>query len=107
MLDPAESTAVAAAPDVLVQCLPDGESVFLNLVTEEYFALDPVGTAMWTELTGAGSTGPAMRGLLDRFDVDEETLARDLSTLVATLSDRGLLLVGDDALAEARAPAPD
>lgn len=96
--------AVVAAPGVLVQRLPDQESVFLNLTTEEYFALDPVGTVMWEELTETGSTTLAVARLLERFDVDEETLRRDLAMLVATLCERGLLLVGDDALAQASPP---
>ena len=37
---------ISAAPNVMAQDLA-GESVLLNLQTEEYFGLDDVGTRIW------------------------------------------------------------
>lgn len=96
---------VSVPDDVLVQRLADDESVFLNLATEEYFGLDPNGTAMWDALTRSGSTDLALAQLLDRFDIDAETLRRDLDAFVQQLAAKGLLRVGDDATSEAP-PAP-
>lgn len=93
MADVDASTVVAAAPDVLVQRLPDGDAVFLDLVGEEYYALDPVGAAMWSAVTSEGRIDLALAHLLEMFDTDEETLSRDLTALVANLVDRGLLVV--------------
>jgi hypothetical protein len=83
-------------PDgVLVQRLPDDESVFLNLTTEEYFGLDPTGTAMWAALTETGSVAAALTRLCEEFSVDREVLARDLDALVDRLTARGLLRTGE------------
>ena len=92
------SKAVRAAPDVLEQHLSDDETIFLNLETEKYFGLDATGTAMWTALIETGDTDRALLRLLEEFDVDEDTLRRDLEELVARLAGQGLLLVGSDAL---------
>jgi hypothetical protein len=87
--------AVRQAPDVLMQRLED-ESVFLNLATEEYFGLDAIGTAMWEALIESGRIDRAYRRLLDEFDIDPEVLRRDLDGLVRTVSQRGLLQIGED-----------
>ena len=91
-----EAKPVAQAPDVLVQHLVDDESVFLNLATEEYYGLDPVGTQMWSALIETGRTDLAFDRLIATFDIDAETLNRDLEEFVQRLTERGLLLVGDD-----------
>jgi hypothetical protein len=89
---------VARAPDVFVQQLPSDRILILNLATEVYHALDPVGAAMWSTLLDAGRIGTAIEHLLSEFDTDAETLSRDLGALVLTLEARGLLVVGDDAV---------
>lgn len=96
---------VQVPEDVLVQTLPDGESVFLHLATEEYFALDVAGTAMWRALTETGRTDLALERLLTEFEVDEETLGRDLDAFVTDLSAKGLLRPGADP--EATVPSLD
>ena len=93
-----EAEPVAQAPDVLVQHLVDDESVFLNLATEEYYGLDAVGTQMWSALVETGRTDLAFDRLIATFDIDAETLNRDLEEFVQRLTERGLLLVGDDAV---------
>jgi hypothetical protein len=78
---------------VLVQRLPDDESVFLNLATEEYFGLDATGTAMWAALTEEGSVAGALDRLTGEFRVDRAVLERDLDGLLDRLTARGLLQV--------------
>ena len=80
-----------AATDVLVQELPDGESVFLDLKSERYFGLDPAGTRFWKALTGTGSSERAYRLLLDEYDVTPERLRDDLEHWIQKLLDQGLL----------------
>ena len=82
---------VIVPDDVLMQRLPDDESVFLNLATEQYYGLDPTGTAMWAALTETGSVEAALDRLLGEFDVDREVLSRDLDALVERLVGRGLI----------------
>jgi hypothetical protein len=97
------SRSVAVPDEVLHQRLPGDELVFLNLQTEEYFGLDATATAMWAALTETGDVEAAFARLREEFDVDEETLRRDLEALLARLLARGLVRLGDDA---AGAPAP-
>ena len=87
---------VRVPPDVLMQRLPDGESVFLNLATEEYYGLDSTGTLMWEALTEAGDVERAHARLLTELDVEPGVLRRDLEVFVRKLRDRGLLEVADD-----------
>jgi hypothetical protein len=68
-----------------------GESVLLNLESGTYFGLDEVGTRMWTVLTTASSMQEAFEALRGDFDVEPETLRRDLEALVAQLLEKGLL----------------
>jgi hypothetical protein len=82
---------VIVPEDVLMQRLPDDESVFLNLATEQYYGLDPTGTAMWAALTETGSVEAALDRLLGEFDVDRAVLSRDLDALVERLVGRGLI----------------
>lgn len=83
--------AFAVPPNILLQQLPDQTIIFLDLDTEEYFGLDEVGTRMYEALLAEGSTGAARSVLLDEYDVDEQTLRRDLDAFVAQLLERGLL----------------
>jgi hypothetical protein len=89
---------VTVPGDVLVQRLPDDESVFLNLDTEQYYGLDPTGTAMWAALTETGSVAAALERLAGEFDVDRDVLSRDLDALVERLVGRGLIVFTDDQL---------
>jgi hypothetical protein len=90
---------VQPASDVLVQQLPEDETVFLDLDSERYYGLDSVGTAMWAALIETGDVDQALQLLGGEFDVDQETLSRDLDAFVGRLAEQGLLLVGDDAVA--------
>jgi hypothetical protein len=83
---------VAAPAHVMVRYL-DGESVLLNLETEQYFGLDETGTRMWQLVTAAPSVDAAYRELLQEFDVEPELLRANLEELLGRLVDSGLLQV--------------
>ena len=85
------STSLHAPPDVLVQELPDGDSIFLHLGSESYFGLDAVGSTMYRRLVEAGSAADAYERLLGEFDVAPERLRSDLERLVSDLLQRGIL----------------
>ena len=76
--------------DVLIRFL-DEESVLLNLNTERYFGLDPVGTRMWQLVTSAPTIEAAYCQLIDEFDVDPETLRSNLDELLHHLVENGLI----------------
>lgn len=69
----------------------EGESVLLNLESEQYFGLDEVGTGMWAALTRADSIEAAYQALLGEYEVDAEQLRQDLQTLIEKLVEKGLL----------------
>jgi hypothetical protein len=77
--------------EVLIQHLSNGEVVFLDLASEAYFGLDPVGAAMYTALGEHGSLDRAIESLLAEYEVDVDTLRRDLTDLCEQLVERGLL----------------
>ena len=70
-----------------------GGGIVVNTTTYDYVELDAVGLAMWRALLDTESIPAAVEVLLTRFDVDRETLTRDLETFVGQLRDVGL--VGD------------
>ena len=76
--------------DVLIQKI-EGESILLNLVTENYFALDEVGTSIVTTLDGSDSVAAAVRKLLEIYEVEEAKLTEDITQLVSQCEQVGLL----------------
>ena len=80
---------------VLVRHL-DGESVLLNLETEQYFGLDTAGTRMWELLTSSPSIDAAYARLLEEFDVEPELLRTHLTELLSHLQEHGLLNIAND-----------
>lgn len=87
--------AVQVPEEVLFQQLPDGESVFLHLTSEEYFGLDATATRMWLALADSATLAQAHARLAEEFDADERVVRDDLLRLVEKLVARGLLVVGD------------
>ena len=83
---------VVVPAHVMVRFL-DNESVFLNLDTERYFGLDPTGTRMWQVITSFPSIEAAYQPLLSEFEVEPETLRRDLVDLLDKLLENNLLQV--------------
>jgi hypothetical protein len=76
--------------DVLIRFL-DQESVLLNLNTERYFGLDPVGTRMWQLVTSMPTIDAAYFQLIEEFDVDPVTLRSNLAELLEHLVENGLI----------------
>jgi hypothetical protein len=81
---------VAILPDVMVRTVGD-ESVFLNLKTELYLGLDPVGTRMWALLTESDSIQSAYDALLAEYEVAGPQLRADLEALLAKLLEQQLI----------------
>jgi hypothetical protein len=81
---------ISATPDTLINLVGD-EAVLLNLKSETYFGLDPMGTRMWAALTGAASVQEAFETLLAEYDVSVEVLRKDLTDLLEKLASHGLI----------------
>jgi hypothetical protein len=69
------------------------EAVLLNLKTEQYLGLDPVGTRMWTLLNESRSVQEAYEFLLKEYDVDADRLLTDMEEFIAKLVAQGLLVL--------------
>lgn len=67
------------------------EAVILNLKSELYLGLNPVGTRIWTVLHDAPSIQAAYESLLAEFDVEPERLRQDMDELVDQLLAQGLI----------------
>ncbi len=72
----------------------DGESVLLNRKTGYFYGLDEIGTRVWVLLQEhGGDIHSTIHTMLQEYDVDETTLARDIEILVSELVKAGLLRV--------------
>ncbi len=82
-------------PDVLSQEV-SGETVLLDLNSENYFGLDEIGTRIWQLLQEYGGIQKVYDTILEEYDVDKKQLKKDLDELVAKLVDAGLIEIGED-----------
>jgi hypothetical protein len=73
----------------------DGEAVILNLQTESYLGLDPVGTRMWALVTAAPRIEEAFAALLAEYDVAPDVLRADLQRLLGQMLEHGLIELSD------------
>ena len=76
--------------DVLFQEV-GGETVLLDLASEQYFGLDAVGTRVWQLLNEGLGQGETVDTLLDEYEVERERLEADVRELLASLLDAGLI----------------
>jgi len=68
-----------------------GETVLLDLNSENYFGLDEVGTRIWQLLQDYGDLQKVYDTVIKEYDVDEEQLTKDLDELMAKLVEVGLI----------------
>ncbi len=78
-------------PDTVLFQEVSGESVLLDLASEQYFGLDEVGTRVWQLLSEFRALDEVYPVLLDEYEVEPEVLARDLSELLDALVEAGLV----------------
>jgi hypothetical protein len=83
---------IRIAPGTLHREL-QGEGVLLQLDTGEYFGLDEIGERIWTLIAAHGNLAEVQARMLDEYDVDSETLSRDLHGLVDALVSHRLVEV--------------
>jgi len=78
--------------DVLSQEV-GGETVLLDLQSENYFGLDEVGTRFWLLLQEGNDLSQIVGQLQDEYDVQEQQLKQDLDDLIKKLVGAGLITV--------------
>lgn len=63
----------------------DGEAVLLNPKSGKYFGMNAVGCSFWEKIDGARSLSEIIDLLFADYEVERETLERDIAELVAKL----------------------
>jgi Coenzyme PQQ synthesis protein D (PqqD) len=87
---------IEISEDVLFQEV-SGETVLLDLDSEQYFGLDAVGTRIWTLLNEGADPAAMVDTLLEEYEVERDTLAADVDELLARLAEAGLIRWVDEA----------
>ncbi|MDH4041458.1 MAG: PqqD family protein [Gammaproteobacteria bacterium] len=81
---------ITLSPEVISQEV-SGETVLLDLQSENYFGLDEVGTRIWQLIRETSDLQAIYQTLLAEYDVSEERLQQDLDNLLAEISGLGLI----------------
>jgi hypothetical protein len=81
---------IILSPEVISQEV-SGETVLLDLESENYFGLDEVGTRIWQLIKETNDLAAIYQTLLTEYDVSEERLQHDLDTLLGEISQLGLV----------------
>lgn len=71
------------------------ELVLLNPDTGDYFGLNEVGSAFWKRIDGSSSFEKILQEMIEIFDVDLETLNKDLLELKNDMMSKRLLCIAD------------
>ncbi|MEA5593392.1 PqqD family protein [Rivularia sp. UHCC 0363] len=69
----------------------NGEVVILNIDSESYYTLNPVGSKVWLLLTAKEKVETVMKQLSEIYLVDDFKLRQDITVLVKELIEEGLL----------------
>jgi len=70
-----------------------GESVLLDLSSENYFGLNEVGTRIWELLESGHSVGETLEVLTGEFEVERSVAESDFEELLKRLVSAGLVSV--------------
>jgi hypothetical protein len=87
---------IALAPDVISQEV-SGETVLLDLESENYFGLDEVGTRIWQLIKETNDLNSIYNTLLGEYEVSGERLQQDLTVLLSEIEGLGLIVLEDAA----------
>lgn len=78
------------SPDAAFQQLSDDRAVILHVETGDYYAVNAVGGAIWSEIDGT-TIADVVEAMRDRFPDAPPTLADDVQGFVDGLLERGLV----------------
>ena len=85
---------VTISPNAIHQEV-SGETVILDLKSENYFGLDEVGTRIWQLTEETGSLQDVYDRMLAEYDVTAEQLEEDMGELFSKLAKMGLVELSD------------
>ncbi|MEH6518324.1 MAG: PqqD family protein [Halioglobus sp.] len=81
---------ISLSPDVISQEV-SGETVLLDLESENYFGLDAIGTRIWQLIKETNELQSIFDTLLEEYDVSEERLRVDITNLLTEIEGLGLV----------------
>jgi hypothetical protein len=81
---------ISLSPDVISQEV-SGETVLMDLESENYYGLDEVGTRIWQLIGQTNDLRVIYQTLLQEYEVKEERLQRDLDILLGQIAGLGLI----------------
>jgi len=81
---------ITLSPDVISQEV-SGETVLLDLESENYFGLDEIGTRIWQLIKETNDLEAIFHTLLAEYDVSESRLRGDLDALLSEIAGLGLV----------------
>ena len=87
---------ITLSPEVISQEV-SGETVLLDLESENYFGLDEVGTRIWQLIKESGDLQAIYNTLLDEYEVEEQRLQTDLEALLGEIAGLGLITLKEAA----------
>jgi hypothetical protein len=87
---------ITLSPEVISQEV-SGETVLLDLESENYFGLDEVGTRIWQLVKETGDLQAIYNTLLEEYEVEEERLQTDLEALLDEIAVLGLITLKEAA----------
>lgn len=81
---------IKVSPDVISQEV-SGETVILDLNSENYFGLDEIGTRIWQLVEETGDLETIFQRMLEEYEVEEDQLEEDLEKLISEVEKIGLV----------------
>jgi len=81
---------ITLSPDVISQEV-SGETVLLDLESENYFGLDAVGTRIWQLIKENDDLRAIYNTLLEEYEVEEKRLQTDLEAILGEVTQLGLV----------------
>ena len=81
---------ITLSPDVISQEV-SGETVLLDLNSENYFGLDEVGTRIWQLIESSGKLQDIYDTLLAEYEVEADQLLEDMEVLLTDIEKAGLV----------------
>ena len=70
----------------------DGESVIINLTTQESLVLNPVGSHIWGALDGRKTVGEIASLVASRFNISSEIALQDTVEFLTEIRQAGIIL---------------
>lgn len=92
MSDFSRSTSVQRNVEILSREI-EGEAVLLDPEEGTYFALNDTGTVIWNKLAEKTTLGTMMEQIMAEYEVGEEQLWREMTTLLGEMRERKLIEV--------------